>query len=100
MGRKRKADLEVEYELERKVRDLRQEVSKLKKLLREKEKTDKVEKKPKTVEKTGKDEGKSCPKCGAAVRVSKLPMGYLELCSSACGHRMVTKANNKEGVNE
>lgn len=89
MGRKRKANLEVEYELERQVEDLKQQVAKLKRQLKEYEREDRSEKKERKVE--IKKEEKECPKCGAKVNVTELPMGYLELCSSACGYRAVTK---------
>lgn len=89
MGR-RKANLEHEYELERQIKDLKEQNAKLKKLLREKEKTDKVEKKDKPVEKPKPTE-KECPKCGAKIKSSELPMGYLELCTVGCGYRAVTK---------
>jgi DNA repair exonuclease SbcCD ATPase subunit len=88
MGRKRKANLEIEYELERQIRELKQENAKLKKLLREKEKADKlekVEKEPKKAEVKKVD--KPCPVCGAALKVSELPHGILSLCSKACGFR-------------
>lgn len=90
MGRKRKANLEVEYELERQVEDLKQEVAKLKRQLKEYERQDRAEKREKKIEVVKKEE-KECPKCGAKVNVSELPMGYLELCASACGYRAVTK---------
>jgi hypothetical protein len=89
MGR-RKANLEVEYELERQIKDLKEQNAKLKKLLREKEKTDKVEKKDKAIEKA-KPIKKECPKCGANLKCSELPMGNLELCEAVCGYRAVTK---------
>jgi hypothetical protein len=89
MGR-RKANLEVEYELERQIKDLKEQNAKLKKLLREKEKTDKVEKTEKPVVKVKPIE-KECPKCGAKLKCSELPMGYLELCEAACGYRAVIK---------
>ncbi len=89
MGR-RKANLEHEYELERQIKDLKEQNAKLKKLLREKEKTDKVEKPDKVVPKIKAVE-KECPKCGAKIKSSELPMGYLELCEAACGYRAVTK---------
>lgn len=89
MGRKRKANLEVEYALERQVEDLKQQVAKLKRQLKEYEREDQVEKREQKVE--IKREEKECPKCGAKVNVSELPMGYLELCASACGYRAVTK---------
>lgn len=88
MGRKRKASLEIEYELERQVRDLKQENAKLKKLLRELEKADKldkVEKEPKKAE--VKKIEKPCPDCGAAIKSTELPHGVLSLCSKACGFR-------------
>lgn len=87
---RRKANLEVEYELERQIKELKEQNAKLKKLLREKEKVDKVEKKEKPVEKP-KPVEKECPKCGAKIKSSELPMGYLELCTSACGYRAVVK---------
>lgn len=90
MGRKRKANLEIEYELERQIKDLKQENAKLKRLLREREKSDKIEKQEKPVEKSKKQD-KECPNCGAKVKSSELPMGYLELCEAACGYRAVTK---------
>jgi 5,10-methylene-tetrahydrofolate dehydrogenase/methenyl tetrahydrofolate cyclohydrolase len=92
MGRKRKANLEVEYELERQVEDLKQEVAKLKKQLKEYEREDRAERREKKASTiVVKKEEKECPKCGAKVNVSELPMGYLELCASACGYRAVTK---------
>lgn len=94
MGRKRKANLEIEYELERQIRDLKQEVTKLKKLLREKEKSDKVVKVDKPIEKVKKQISKECPKCGANVSTTELPMGSLELCEAACGYRSVRKKGN------
>ena len=88
MGR-RKANLEHEYELERQIKDLKAENAKLKKLLREKEKTGRIEK-PEVV-KVKQPEKKECPKCGAGIKSSALPMGTLELCESACGFRQVVK---------
>ena len=89
MGR-RKASLEHEYELERQVKELKEQNAKLKKLLREKEKADKIEKPVKVVPKVKAIE-KECPKCGAKLKCSELPMGHLELCEAACGYRAVTK---------
>jgi DNA repair exonuclease SbcCD ATPase subunit len=85
MGRKRKANLDVEYELEREIRELKQENAKLKKLLRDKEKDAKVEKEPKKAEVKKVD--KPCPDCGAAIKSTELPHGILSLCSKACGFR-------------
>jgi len=90
MGRKRKANLEVEYELERQVEDLKQQVDKLKRQLKEYEREGRAEKREKKLQVVKKEE-KECPKCGAKINVSELPMGYLELCASACGYRAVTK---------
>jgi hypothetical protein len=87
MGRKRKANLEVEYELERQIKDLKQENAKLKKLLQEKEKSVTVAKSPKKE----KPLEKECPNCGAKIKTSALPMGLLELCEAACGYRAVLK---------
>ena len=92
MVRKRKANLEVEYALERQVDDLKQEIAKLKLELREYRREDRIEKKEKKAAAIMvKKEEKSCPKCGAKINSSELPMGYLELCASACGYRAVTK---------
>jgi ribosomal protein L44E len=94
VGRKRKANLEVEFELERQVKDLKQEVSKLKKILREKEKKEKEMAEPNIVEKKPTKKpviGKECPSCGSKVKSSILPMGVLELCESACGYRSVKR---------
>lgn len=93
MGRKRKPNLEVEYELEREVKDLKQEIAKLKKMLRNLEKSDKIEKdeEEKIVIKVKPPEIKECPRCGAALKVSELPFGKLEICETGCGHRSVIK---------
>lgn len=90
MGRKRKANLEVEYELERQVTELKNQVAKLTKQIKDYEREGRKEKREKKIEVVKKEE-KECPKCGAKVTISELPMGYLELCSSACGYRAVTK---------
>lgn len=92
MGR-RKANLEVEYELERQVKDLKQEVSKLKKILREKEKKEvKQEDDVIEVKKVKKPIiDKACPKCGSKIKSSIIPIGTLELCESACGYRFVRR---------
>ena len=91
MGRKRKANLEVEYEMERQIKDLKQEISKLKRLLREKEKHDITPKEEKEFVKVKKLNAKTCPSCGANIKSTELPMGFLELCEAACGFRAVTK---------
>jgi ribosomal protein L44E len=89
MGRKRKGNSEVEYELERQIQDLKQENAKLKRRLRELEKIAKENKVASVEEVKKKPVIKECPKCGAAVKTSELPMGKLELCGSACGYRSV-----------
>jgi predicted RNase H-like nuclease (RuvC/YqgF family) len=94
MGRKRKANLEIEYALERQVQDLKQENAKLKRRLKELEKTIEESKVEVVEEKKKKHVIKECPNCGAATKVSELPMGYLELCEAACGHRAVRKKGN------
>lgn len=84
MGRKRVANLEHEYALEREIKDLRQQIENLKKQLRDLEKsgTTKQEKlKPVKLE-------KSCPDCGASIKESEVPnVGIMELCAKACGYR-------------
>lgn len=84
MGRKRVANLEKEYALEREIADLKNQVEKLKKQLREFEKsgTTKQEKlKPVKLE-------KGCPDCGASLKESEVPnVGVIELCAKACGFR-------------
>ena len=86
---RRKANLEHEYALEREIADLKNEIAKLKKKLRETEKHDTKEPvaKPKLV----KPQHKECPKCGAKVKESELPVGTLELCEAACGYRAMRK---------
>ena len=91
MGRKRKANMEVEFELERQVKDLKQEVSKLKKLLREKDKIIEKNKDGVEIKEVKKPLEKYCPTCNSKLKCSKLPMGTLELCESACGYRNVRK---------
>lgn len=84
MGRKRTASLEKEYELEREIRDLKNEIEKLKKQLREIEKTGTTkQEKLKPVK-----QDKECPDCGASVKESEVPnVGVIELCAKACGYR-------------
>jgi hypothetical protein len=90
LGRRTKKSQELEYELLRQIEDLKQEVIKLKKQLREKEKllsaTPLIKEKEKVVKKD-----KSCPKCGSNLKISELPMGHLELCQAACGYRNVLR---------
>lgn len=91
MGRKRKTNMEVEFELERQIKDLKQEVSKLKKLLKEKEKIIEKSKDIVEVKEIKKPVEKRCPNCESKLKCSTLPMGTLELCEAACGYRNVRK---------
>lgn len=88
MGRKRTASLEHEYALEREIKDLKNEIEKLKKQLQQQEKsgTTKQEKlKPIKQE-------RECPSCGASIKETEIPnVGILELCAKGCGHRNVRK---------
>lgn len=95
MGRKRKGNIEVEYELERQIKDLKQEISKLKKLLREKDKDVKIPK-DNNIKKVPLK--KECPKCGSNIKSAPIPSGILELCENACGYRNVLP--NKKGFHE
>jgi hypothetical protein len=95
MGRKRKANLEVEYELERQNQELKQQIAKLKKQLKEFERIERADKKetskPSPIIKPVK---KECPKCGAFLKSSELPFGVMDICESGCGYRNVS-ANKK-----
>ena len=90
MGRQRKTNIEKEYELERQIQDLKQEISKLKRKNKEYEKKledfkiDKPEKKEIKV--------KECPDCGGKVKIAPLAFGTLEICEKACGYRQVTRS--------
>jgi hypothetical protein len=94
MGRKRKASLEVEYELERQNKDLKQQIAKLKKQLKEFAKVEKEDKKEPSKIPIVKPVKKECPKCGAFLKSSELPFGVLDICESGCGYRNVS-ANKK-----
>jgi len=86
---RRKANLEIEYAQEREISDLKDQLAKLKKKLREIEKSaikEEPEVKPKA-----KPQHKECPKCGAKLKEAELPMGILELCDAGCGFRAVRK---------
>jgi DNA repair exonuclease SbcCD ATPase subunit len=89
---RRKANLEIEYKMEREIKDLKEEIAKLKKKLREQEKADKLEMADKPVEKkvaTLKKVAKPCPDCGAEIKTTELPHAVMELCGKACGFRNV-----------
>lgn len=84
---RRKANLEHEYSLEREIKDLKDQLAKLKKKLRETEKSaikEEPEVKPKA-----KPQHKECPDCGANTKTTELPHAYLELCGKSCGFRAV-----------
>ncbi len=88
MGRKRVASLDTEYALERENKDLKNQIEKLKKQLREAEKNGipKEEKlKPIKLD-------KSCPDCGASIKETEVPnVGVIDLCAKACGYRNMRK---------
>ena len=91
MGRKKKPNLEVEYELERVVDDLKQQIEKLTKRIRQLEKAEnqhKVEKEA-VVIKPKVEVKHECPKCGAILKSSTLPFGTLLICETGCGFREV-----------
>lgn len=92
MGRKRKPNLEVEYELERTVADLKQQIEKLTKRIRQLEKSEKQEKIEEEIVIKKKMEVKhECPKCGAILKSSLLPFGTLLICETGCGFREVKR---------
>ena len=78
-----------EYQLQRQIKDLKQVVEKLelenKRLQKIIDKTDE----PKVYSKKAKVIVKPCPACGAEIKSTELPHGYMELCSAGCGHRNV-----------
>jgi predicted RNase H-like nuclease (RuvC/YqgF family) len=88
---RRKANLEHEYRLEREIKELKEEITKLKKKLREQEKADKLEMADKPAKKTAplKKFEKECPKCGGGIILTDLPHATMELCKTGCGHRQV-----------
>jgi hypothetical protein len=93
MGRKRKANLEVEFELQREIDDLKQQLAKLKKTIRQFEKQEKENKLEKEVEKKPqKPVSHECPKCGAVLKKSELPFGQLFICETGCGFREVKRS--------
>lgn len=94
MGRKRKPNLEVEYELERTVIDLKQQIEKLTKRIRQLEKAEKLQKAEKEEEiviKKKVEVKHECPKCGAILKSSLLPFGTLLICETGCGFREVKR---------
>jgi NAD-dependent SIR2 family protein deacetylase len=93
MGRKRKPNLEVEYELERTVDDLKQQLEKLTKRIKQLEKVEKQEsyKKEEVVIKKKVELKNECPKCGAVLKTSVLPFGSLLICETGCGFREVKR---------
>lgn len=87
---RRKANLEIEYALERENKELKEQIAKLKKQLRDKEKSATTNKEAKKLVPVKKPE-KECPKCGAGIISTELPHGTMELCKVGCGHREVRK---------
>jgi ABC-type Zn uptake system ZnuABC Zn-binding protein ZnuA len=85
---RRKANLEVEFAQAREIKELKQEIAKLKKQLREQEKSAIVKEEP-VAKKPAKKVAKECPNCGAEVKVTDLPHAVMELCSKGCGYRNV-----------
>lgn len=84
---RRKANLEIEYAQEREISDLKDQIAKLKKKLREFEKSaikeePEIKLKPKPLH-------KECPDCNAKIKEVTIPAGSLELCEKACGWRKV-----------
>lgn len=98
MGRKKKPNLEVEYELERTVDDLKQQIEKLTKRIRQLEKAEKQQKaeKEEVVIKAKVEVKHECPKCGAILKSSTLPFGTLLICETGCGFREV-RGNHGKG---
>ena len=93
MGRKRKASLEVEFELQREIDDLKQQLAKVKKIVRQFEKQEKEQKLEKEIEKkVEKPITHECPKCGAVLKKSALPFGFLFICETGCGFREVKRS--------
>jgi hypothetical protein len=90
MGRKRKISLEAEYELERTVEDLKQQIEKLTKRIRQLEKIKKEEKEELVVKKIVEIK-QECPKCGAILKSTTLPFGTLFVCETGCGFREVRR---------
>lgn len=78
-----------EYKLFQKIRELEEQINKLKKenqVLQKK--LDKVTvDEPKTKHKPKSTGG--CPACEAPIKVTDLPFGKLRICSAACGWRKV-----------
>lgn len=88
MGKKRSANLENEYALEREIKDLKNQIEKLKKELREQEKPAKT--KQEKLKPLKQDKG--CPDCGASIKESEVPnVGVIELCAKACGYRQMRR---------
>jgi predicted RNase H-like nuclease (RuvC/YqgF family) len=86
MSKHRKPSLEMEFKLEREIKDLKQQLEKLKKQLKQVEKPAKIEGKPAApVKKIGV---KYCPTCESAIKETSIAgVGTMELCSAACGYR-------------
>ena len=78
-----------EYKLFRKIRELEDQITKLKNENAQLQKRlDKEQ--PKEKKEVKKIEG-GCPVCNSPVKVTELPFGKLRLCSAACGWRKMDK---------
>lgn len=86
---RRKANLEIEYAQEREISDLKDQITKLKKKLREQEKSATIEKEPAKKAVSLKKINKPCPDCGCEIKTTDLPHAVMELCSNGCGFRNV-----------
>lgn len=78
-----------EYKLFRKIRELEEQVNKLKtenELL--KRKLEKTQDEPKYKKEKPKSPG-GCPVCDATIKETELPFGKLRICSKGCGWRQV-----------
>jgi DNA repair exonuclease SbcCD ATPase subunit len=80
-----------EFALHRKIKDLEENNRKLEvEIAKLRKQIDKAESKDLTVpKKLAKLVVKPCPLCGAELKLTDLPHAVMELCSAACGHRLV-----------
>lgn len=78
-----------DYKLLRKIRELEEQVEKLKKEIVQLEKRLEKEQ-PKVVKsKVTKKVDGGCPTCEAPIKVTDLPFGKLRICTAGCGWREV-----------
>lgn len=77
-----------EYKLHRQLKELKEQNLRLEDEIKQlKKKTEKIA--PKDEKKPGKAITKPCPDCGMEVKTTDLPHAKMELCSAACGYRLV-----------